>query len=798
MRHATFGFILLFFWSIALGTTFYVDFTNGDDTYNGLATTYQGGSVGPWKRIPWDPLATGTSASWSGSMYPGDVIALAPDTTYTGADIEVNDSGGGDDDSLRIILTGDPTTWGSGTNNAVMEGTPGGAYEGIIELKYGTNKYISIQELTIQNVTTGMAITVDMQQALAVADYLKIKNVIVDNCDGAYGIYIHKNIGTLDNVTIDGVTVKNCAGTGLQIDDCGSDLVIKNSTFNNNGAGGNQDGLLIQNTEGFLVQDCVAHTNGGGGTDGSGFDCSDESGNPANVNGTFERCYSYNNDNCGFSASCSIGGNVVTWRNCIAYDNDSWGNFIAYENITAKAYNCTSGDSTAAAYHWDDVDGNPNGEMKNCIAYGTYAYAVRFNGTGTFTSNFNCINDGSTALVDWKGSDKTWAQWQALGYDGDSLHEDPVFDASPALPDDDYYGLQATSPCLEAGTDLSATGFTDDYDSVTRPQNTDWDIGAYEDVVANVNPNTPTITVDSYASTTAEYSSSAFSDDDAGDTHQASQWQTTTAADTGYASTVDDSGTDTTNLTSYSVTGLSNSTAYICRVRHQDSESNWSSYSDNGSFTTDANTVPSTPTITHSNVTDTTADLSSSAFSDSDSEDTHAGSQWLTDDDENFGSVDDDSGDDASNLTSYTVTGLTAGTTYYSKVRHKDSQGGWSSYSTATSYTPQTSEPPLTPTINSITVSHDYAYVNCTPYEGYDTHGYTIVRVSTNSSVPVRNSALNITYGPEDTIPIPLKDLAYDTTYYVKVRYGSVFEYYSSWSAIESFSRTKTMRLTPE
>ena len=51
--------------------------------------------------------------------------------------------------------------------------------------------------------------------------------------------------------------------------------------------------------------------------------------------------------------------------------------------------------------------------------------------------------------------------------------------------DGDFY-LTAGSPAIDAGTDLSASRFTTDFDGTARPQDgdrdgtTSWDIGAYE------------------------------------------------------------------------------------------------------------------------------------------------------------------------------------------------------------------------------------------------------------------------------------------------------------------------------
>ena len=52
-----------------------------------------------------------------------------------------------------------------------------------------------------------------------------------------------------------------------------------------------------------------------------------------------------------------------------------------------------------------------------------------------------------------------------------------------------------------------------------------------------------------------------------------------------------------------------------------------------------------------------------------------------------FASAVIDTGDDATNLTSYAATGLTAATGYIARVRYKDSAGGYSSWSLAASFT---------------------------------------------------------------------------------------------------------------
>jgi hypothetical protein len=186
--------------------------------------------------------------------------------------------------------------------------------------------------------------------------------------------------------------------------------------------------------------------------------------------------------------------------------------------------------------------------------------------------------------------------------------------------------------------------------------------------------------------------SSAFSDPDLGDTHAASQWQVRFGPSDYYTYT------DVSNLTSIPVPSgiLSLNTTYYWRVRHQDNHGNWSDWSSETSFTTEA--ILHQPPAQPSNVSPADGDtnvrlrptLSSSAFSDPDTGDTHAASQWqITTSTGDYSSPVFDGGRDVSNLIQLSVPSgvLNASTTFYWRVRHQDNHGNWSDYSTETSFT---------------------------------------------------------------------------------------------------------------
>jgi hypothetical protein len=91
-----------------------------------------------------------------------------------------------------------------------------------------------------------------------------------------------------------------------------------------------------------------------------------------------------------------------------------------------------------------------------------------------------------------------------------------------------------------------------------------------------------------------------------------------------------------------------------------------------------------------------TPTLQSSGFSDPDTGDTHAASEWqLRIGTGDYSSLAFDSGRDTTNLTAIAVPSgrLSDSTTYYWRVRHQDNHGAWSSWSAETSFSVEATEP---------------------------------------------------------------------------------------------------------
>ena len=113
--------------------------------------------------------------------------------------------------------------------------------------------------------------------------------------------------------------------------------------------------------------------------------------------------------------------------------------------------------------------------------------------------------------------------------------------------------------------------------------------------------------------------------------------------------------------------------------------------------------APNTPPAAPANVSPTnnatsqplTVQLQASVFSDTDSGDTHAASEWvLRYTSNNAAALDSGEVSDSGSLTNYSPAGLSEGTSYAWQVRYKDNRGAWSEYSTPTHFTTLVSTPP--------------------------------------------------------------------------------------------------------
>jgi hypothetical protein len=114
----------------------------------------------------------------------------------------------------------------------------------------------------------------------------------------------------------------------------------------------------------------------------------------------------------------------------------------------------------------------------------TINLAVAQTGTVSINNNLQWRPDGNPNII-VAGANKTWAQWQALGYDVNGVNADPLF--TNASSND--FTLQGASPAINAGANLSGSyqaallpGSVWTASVLTGNQNlygAGWEIGAY-------------------------------------------------------------------------------------------------------------------------------------------------------------------------------------------------------------------------------------------------------------------------------------------------------------------------------
>lgn len=103
--------------------------------------------------------------------------------------------------------------------------------------------------------------------------------------------------------------------------------------------------------------------------------------------------------------------------------------------------------------------------------------AINTTVSGLANCNYNLFYNNSNVGILWPvQSYGSLAEWQTLGYDANSLEEDPSF-ISTTSGSENFY-LNPISAAIDTGT--AVLGIAEDFDGAIRPQGEAYDIGAYE------------------------------------------------------------------------------------------------------------------------------------------------------------------------------------------------------------------------------------------------------------------------------------------------------------------------------
>jgi hypothetical protein len=441
---------LLLFCSTAIATDYYVD-TTCDDNNVGSATVDGTGYD------PTGPSCTGGSDSYyvsiadlnAKSFSAGDNIYLRKGQAWTGVEWTMNDSGSyGSPITIDAFGTGaNPIIDGDDTANSCLD--LGGA-----------------DWVDIKNIRTTQGNGTNFRMAGG-NDNINITNVTTDNCLNAHGFYY-----------------------------VGDNLLITGCTVYNNGAGGSDHGIYIDNDANLTTNVTIEHSLFYNNDDeikiNSGGHASRQTGiviryNIIKPNGNGRAILDSSSD------GTQIYGNII-------YENDSGHqsqammfnqDTLSLPAINTKIYNNVI--HHAASGYWAiqfGGSGNDGADIRNNIFLsesGTGGY-IRSNSGATFTAcdhnqfyggtaNWTYLGVADTSLENWR-SGTDWGDNSQVG--------DPKFTNSGS----NIYTLESDSPCIDEGDTLGSP-YDEDYLGVSRPVGTYYDIGAYE--YGSSTPTTTTI-----------------------------------------------------------------------------------------------------------------------------------------------------------------------------------------------------------------------------------------------------------------------------------------------------------------
>lgn len=489
---------ILFMSNVAFSATYYVDYVNGADTNNGTSTST------PWQHCPGDSNAT--SKANSTTLNPGDTVNFNGGIVYSGT-VQVKWSGtSGNVITYQSYGTGQGILDGGGTLNSLFDFTGTQSYVKITNLTIrngkqaancgrliyspGVTTYIEVSNCLIYNAGSPAVATLSGQGIWDFGNYWLIHGNTLYACpDTAIGIYGSYNQVYNNNISDDGPSPSGTIGTtwGIAVTDSSSSSITGNQIYNNTihdmyyydelgphvdyiisftGLSGNITNTYVYNNKFYNSTNFSDYA-------GTAFIFFQTSGAST---GTIQGVYIYNNVMFNPHAynAMQIDGAQEPISNVYIYNN---------------SYDSSSGRANAFLSLSDTINGFV---MENNAAKADletiFRLGLTMKGTVTINNNDWDITGSSGGPMGYEGSGGstmtyTWAQWQALGYDTNSLGptSDPLF--TNETIGSFNLTLQSSSPCRGAGlnlTSLDITSLDSDLLGDSRPSSGAWDIGAYQ------------------------------------------------------------------------------------------------------------------------------------------------------------------------------------------------------------------------------------------------------------------------------------------------------------------------------
>lgn len=191
----------------------------------------------------------------------------------------------------------------------------------------------------------------------------------------------------------------------------------------------------------------------------------------------------------GYGIQVNADGDTVTGVNItngLIYNNLLYGNQSAGIRVIAttapgavsglKIYNNTIVDNQRIGLELRSSNSRAVtiAELRNNIVVGNTTYDVSLQNTdcAIALAERNLYRSSGNQFY-YQGTEKSFAQWQALGFDGNGVNSDPLLNAA--------FRPIAGSPAALAGTNLTSV-FTVDHNTAARPAVVNWTIGAFEGI----------------------------------------------------------------------------------------------------------------------------------------------------------------------------------------------------------------------------------------------------------------------------------------------------------------------------
>lgn len=341
-------------------------------------------------------------------------------------------------------------------------------------------------------------------------------------------------IGSHSYIKFIGLTIKNWADNGMELNNCEFIELLKLNITNVTG------GIHFTGTvHDFVVDSCIMYDYYGG-AGGFGFDATPEGitdsifngivkNSKAYINaGAFDNCdgfalghdgvsniYLYNCEVYGVGDGFDISGRDIILEKCKVYnstygggyklwrDNVTLINCIAYNNITnleldfdsdvnkgvkARLINCTFWGSWDFNIYIENSAGGSKLEMFNCIVSGGSNTGLTFDGDSIscYTGDYNLFHGNnpdrviSTGEYDFSSNQILNGDWSTLS--GQDTHSQVVFNSGDLFIDTSYNNIDlhliSNSPAIDLG--ISTNAPSEDFDGNPRPSGQGYDIGAYE------------------------------------------------------------------------------------------------------------------------------------------------------------------------------------------------------------------------------------------------------------------------------------------------------------------------------